>query len=50
MNLTTDRDYADLVNPYVRAEREAYERGYSAGILHAAGWLALLLIALCLLP
>ncbi len=32
---TTDRDYADMVNPHVRAEDEAYKRGVQSGILIA---------------
>lgn len=28
----TERDYVDMVNPYVRAEEEAHGRGYRAGI------------------
>ena len=31
----TDRDYTDMVNPYVRAEEEAFKRGHSEGL--AAG-------------
>ena len=37
----TDRDYADMVDPFVRAESEAWERGYDkgvvTGILYAIG-------------
>ena len=39
--MTTDRDYADLIDPFVRAEVEAFKRGYDsgivAGILYAIG-------------
>ena len=31
----TDRDYADMINPHVRAEEEAHGRGYREGV--AAG-------------
>lgn len=40
---STSRDYADAINPYVRAERDAHRRGYNRGLLHAA----LFVIALC---
>lgn len=33
---TADRNYADMVNPYVRAEQEAEARGYKRGLFHAA--------------
>ena len=39
--MSTERDYADMVDPYVRAELAAWERGYDkgvvAGILYAIG-------------
>lgn len=28
---TTERDYADMVNPFVRAEEEAHSRGFREG-------------------
>lgn len=31
--MNTDRDYADLVDPFVRAEVEAFKRGYGEGIV-----------------
>lgn len=31
----TDYDYADMVNPYIRAEEEAHRRGFREGV--AAG-------------
>ena len=38
---TTEHDYADLIDPFVRAEVEAFKRGYDsgivAGILYAIG-------------
>lgn len=40
----TDRDYADMVNPYARMESDADARGYRRGALHA--WTAALLIGL----
>ena len=33
MNDSTDRDYADIVDPFVQAETEAFKRGYGQGIL-----------------
>lgn len=51
--MTTDRDYADMVNPYVRAEQEAHARGYREGLasgifyaLVAIAGLGMLLVAL----
>ena len=39
--MSTERDYADMVDPFVRAELAAWERGYDkgvvAGILYAIG-------------
>ena len=32
MSTRTDWDYADMVNPHVRAEQEAESRGYRSGI------------------
>lgn len=32
MATRTQQDYADMVNPYVRAEEEAEERGFRRGI------------------
>lgn len=32
---TTSIDYADMVNPHVRAEKEAYKRGVESGLLIA---------------
>lgn len=34
----TGHDYADMVNPYVRAEREAYTRGLKDGLTYAASF------------
>lgn len=42
---STSRDYADMVNPHVRAEQEAHKRGYQRGLFHAA----IYVIALCFL-
>jgi len=39
---TTSRDYADMVNPYVRAEQDAERRGYKRGLVHAASFAILL--------
>ena len=37
----TDRDYADMIDPFIRAEEEAWSRGYDrgvvAGLLYAIG-------------
>ena len=39
--MSTDKDYADLVDPFVRAEVEAFKRGYGQGILTGI-WYAIL--------
>ena len=38
--MLTDADYSDMVNPYVRAEEEAFKRGHTQGLLSGL-WLAL---------
>lgn len=34
--MSTNRDYADMVNPHVRAEQEAHAKGYWQGMREAA--------------
>ena len=43
--MQTDRDYADMVNPYVRAEEEAEQRGFRKGVLMAVWWLLCICVA-----
>lgn len=38
-------DYADMVNPYVRAEQEAHERGFWEGCLSGIFYTLVVLIA-----
>ena len=45
----TDRDYADLVDPYVRAEEEAFARGKSEGLFSGIFYTLVALIALAML-
>lgn len=40
----SDRDYSDMVNPYVRAEQEAEQRGFRKGLLTALWWLCIAVI------
>ena len=46
MTMATDRDYSDMVNPYVRAEEEAFQRGLRRGCTWAT---IVLIVALGLL-
>lgn len=46
--MTTDRDYADMVNPYVRAEEEAHQRGYREGVAAGAFYATLIFVMLVL--
>jgi hypothetical protein len=46
---STDHDYAHMVNPFVRAEREAHEKGkaegYRLALYHFGCFIVALLIA-----
>lgn len=47
---TTSRDYADMVDPYVRAEREAYQRGVRDGLVYAACFVIFVCFVAATLP